>query len=159
MWLVGTPSAGGKPPEWQLAHCAVTRACVWFQLLGLKLATLWQLLQLAEPVGMWPLSLPLLALPLWQLAQSVAAVKVLWSGLAPAQLPGVWQFSQLVTPLWMGVLGLPSVPTKLPVWQVAHCVVTLKLAWNRPSAQLVKLPLWQLSQDADAEADTEPTGG
>ena len=24
MWLVGTPSAGGKAPEWQLAHCATT---------------------------------------------------------------------------------------------------------------------------------------
>ena len=106
-------------------------------------------------VGMWPLGLPLVAVPLWQLAQSVAAVKVLCSGLAPDQPVVLWQVSQVVTPLWIGVLGLPTVPPKLPVWQVAHWVLTLKLAWKRPAAQLVKLPLWQLSQLADAAADTD----
>lgn len=99
MWLVGTPSAGGKAPEWQLAHCATTRLWVWFQLLGLNADTVWQLMQLTDPVGTCPLGLPLLAAPLWQLAQSVAAVKVLWSGLAPAQPLVLWQVSQAVTPL------------------------------------------------------------
>ena len=74
--MLGLPSAGGKPPVWQLAHCAVTVVCVWFQLLGLKLVVEWQLMQLVEPTGTCPLGLPLTDTPLWQLAQFVAALKL-----------------------------------------------------------------------------------
>ena len=41
------------------------------------------------------------------------------------------------------------------MWHEAHCVVTLKFEWKRPLAQLLKLPLWQLSQLAEAEAVTD----
>jgi hypothetical protein len=75
--------------------------------------------------------------------------------LPPAHPLVVWQPSQLLTPAWIAVPGLPVAARKLPVWQVAHWLLTLKLAWNRPLAQLLKLPLWQLSQLAEAEADTE----
>jgi hypothetical protein len=107
-WLLGLPSAGGKPPVWQLAHCAVTVVCVWFQVLGLNATTVWQLMQLTEPDGMCPLGLPTALLLLWQLAQLVAAVKLLWSGFAPVHPLVLWQLSQLVTPEWMAVAGLPT---------------------------------------------------
>ena len=35
---------------------------------------------------------------------------------------------------------------KPPVWQLAHCVPTLKLTWNLPLAHVVTLPLWHASQ-------------
>ena len=60
--------------------------------------------------------------------------------------------------MWIAVPGLPTAPSRLPVWQLAHCAETAKLAWNRPSAQLEKLPLWQLSQMALAAAATVLVG-
>lgn len=155
MWFAGRPSAGGNAPVWQLEHCAATAICVWFQLLGLKPVTVWQPMQFAAPTGMCPLGLPVTATPLWQLVQLVDALKLAWSGLAPAQPAGLWQPSQLVTPAWIAVLGLPVAPSALPVWHVEHWLVTLKFAWNRPLAQLLKLPLWQLSQVAETETLTE----
>ena len=71
------PSAGGKAPLWQLAHCAVTGSCVWFQRLGFQPLVAWQLAQLVAPTGMWAAGLPVAALPLWQLVQLVAVVKPL----------------------------------------------------------------------------------
>ena len=105
--MLGLPSAGGNAPVWQASHCAATVNWVWFHALGLKLTTVWQLMQLAEPTGMCPLGLPETAAPLWHDVQLVAAVNVLWSGLPPVQPLGLWQVSQLVTPLWMAVEGLP----------------------------------------------------
>ena len=104
---------------------------------------------------MWPLGLPEAETPLWQDEQLVDELNVAWSGLAPPQPVVLWQVSQVVALAWMGVLGLPTAAWKLPVWQAAHCVETLKFEWNRPLAQLLKLPLWQLSQLADAETDTD----
>jgi hypothetical protein len=131
---------------------------VWFQLLGLKLTTEWQAMQLVDPTGTWPVGLPDTEVPLWQDVQLVDVLKVLWSGLAPPQPAVLWQVSQVVTLAWMVVLGLPTAAWKLPVWQAAHWVETLKFEWNRPLAQLLKLPLWQLSQLADDDADTDANG-
>ena len=129
MWLAGLPSAGGYAPEWQLAHCATVTTCVWLKLLDLKLAVVWHATQLVEPVGMCVPCLPVAALPLWHVMQLVAAVNVPWSGLAPAQLFVLWQLSQVVAVAWMAVPGLPTAAMKLPLWQLAHCALTLKLAW------------------------------
>lgn len=68
----------------------------------------------------------------------------------------LWQLSQLpVTAAWVALLGLPTAPRAAPLWHVAQPVLTLKLAWNRPLAQVAKLPLWQLSQLALAATGTE----
>ena len=80
-------------------------------------------------MGMCVPCLPVAALPLWHVMQLVAAVNVPWSGLAPAQLFVLWQLSQVVAVAWMAVPGLPTAAMKLPVWQLAHCAATLKLAW------------------------------
>ena len=40
------------------------------------------------------------------------------------------------------------------MWQVLHWPVTETLLWNRPLAQLAKLPRWQVSQLAAADAVT-----
>ena len=53
---------------------------------------------------------------------------------------------------------MPTADRKLPVWQVAHCALTLKFEWKRPVAQLENEPLWQLSQLADAATATEANG-
>ena len=78
MCAAGLPSAGGKAPLWQLAHCAVTGTWVWLNFVGFQVLTLWQAKQLVAPTGTWVACLPLAAVPLWQLAQLVAAVKVPW---------------------------------------------------------------------------------
>ena len=77
MWLAFLPSAGAKPPVWQLAHWLATVTWVWLKLLGFQLLVLWQERQLVAPEGMWLADLPVAALLLWQLAQLVAAVYVL----------------------------------------------------------------------------------
>ena len=104
------PSAGRKPPVWQLSHCAATTICVWFHLVGVQPCglTLWQLKQLSA-VGMCVADLPLAVTP-WHCAQLVAAVNVLWSTVAVAQLVVLlWQLSQLpVTLAWVAVVGLPT---------------------------------------------------
>ena len=61
----------------------------------------------------------------------------------------------MVTPVWMGVAGLPVALRKAPLWQVAQPVLTLKLTWNLPLAQVENPPLWQLSQLAEAAAATD----
>ena len=83
MWVAPLPSAGGKLPEWQVAHCAVTGTCVWLKLLGFQFAVPWQLAQLVAPTGMWLVGLPVAPLPLWHPVQLVAAVNVVWSTRAP----------------------------------------------------------------------------
>lgn len=86
-------------------------------------------------------------LPLWQLVQFVDEVKVLWSTLADDhEVADLWQVSHTVTPLWIGVPGLPTAGGKLPVWQVAHCLVTATEAWNVAGAHAPNPALWQLSQ-------------
>ena len=99
MWLAGLPSAGAKPPVWQVEHCAATGCWVWFQRLGFHVAAVavWQAMQLAV-VGMCVVVLPEALAPLWQLLQAVATVKVAWLGLpATVQLVGVvWQAPQAV---------------------------------------------------------------
>jgi hypothetical protein len=71
------PSAGGFDPLWHVVHCPATDSCVWFQVVGFHEFTLWQLVQLSEPVLMWTLFLPLACAPLWHEAQLVALVKLL----------------------------------------------------------------------------------
>jgi hypothetical protein len=51
MWLAFGPSAGAKPPEWQVAHWFATGIWLWFQFVGFQAAVAWQLMQLAA-VGM-----------------------------------------------------------------------------------------------------------
>ncbi|MGH7460547.1 MAG: hypothetical protein ACREMA_05910 [Longimicrobiales bacterium] len=58
----------------------------------------------------------------------------------------LWQVSQVVTLAWTGVLGLRTAGGKLPLWQLAHCVLTDTLLWNFAGAQATNPPLWQLSQ-------------
>lgn len=75
--MVGRPSAGGKPPVWQLAQALATTICVWFHLVGVHSdgLTLWQLKQFSV-VGMCVADLPRADVP-WQVVQFVAALKVL----------------------------------------------------------------------------------
>ena len=107
-WFVGLPSAGGKAPLWQLAHCAVTVTCVWLKLEGFHVVVVWQAMQFVAATGTWVADLPVALLLLWQLAQLVAAVYVLWSTLAPSQVVvDLWQLSQLpVTVACVGFEGL-----------------------------------------------------
>ena len=97
MWFAVGPSAGGKPPEWQLAHWLATAIWLWFQVVGFQPVVLWQLMQFNE-VEMCVATLPVAALPLWQFAQLVALLNRLWSGLAPPcqVLVDLWQFSHTV---------------------------------------------------------------
>ena len=60
---------------------------------GFQALVVWQSSQLL-PLVMWPLFLPVAAVPLWQLAQG--AVTVLWSKLTADQLLVVWQSSQVL---------------------------------------------------------------
>jgi hypothetical protein len=46
----------------------------------------------------------------------------------------------------------------LSVWHETHPELTLTLLWNLPLAQVVKLPLWQVSQFAAAAAATDAYG-
>ena len=41
------------------------------------------------------------------------------------------------------------------MWQLLQPLLTATLAWKRPLLQLLKLPLWQLSQLAEAAAATD----
>lgn len=113
--MLGLPCAGGKEPEWQLAHWPVTAIWVWFQLEGLKAVVVWQLVQFREPVGMWVADLPLALVALWQLAQLVADVKPAWSMPLAGVKPLVeWQLSQgSVVTTWLAVL--PGAVD--PLWQ------------------------------------------
>ena len=150
------PSAGGYPPVWHDAHCAVTVSCVWFHLVGVQPLTVWQLAQLVLPTGMWLPDLPVALLPLWQLAQLVAVVKPLWSTLADDQLlVDLWQLSQLpLTPACSALPGLPTAGAKAPVWQLLQLALMDVLACTLAGAQLPKPDLWQLSQLAEARAGT-----
>jgi hypothetical protein len=99
MWLVDGPSAGGKPPLWQVEHWLVTGCWEWFHLVGFHDEVLWQLTQSVVVVKCWPF-FPAAALPLWQLAQFVVLLKRLWSTFAPAQVEvDLWQLSQVLCPL------------------------------------------------------------
>ena len=75
MCAAGLPSAGGKPPLWQLVHWLVTATCVWFQAVGRQaLKDRWQLSQAALALtGMCCALLPVAREPLWQVAQVPAA--------------------------------------------------------------------------------------
>ena len=44
------------------------------------------------------------------------------------------------------------------MWQVTQPVLTVTLLWNLPLAQVVKLPLWQVSHLAAAAAATDAYG-
>ena len=94
---------------WQLPHCPVTASCVCVHLVGVQAVTLWQLKQLAEPVGTCVPLRPVALLPLWQLTQLVLLLKLPWSTLAPLQvLVLLWQLSQLPVTLACAVVpGLP----------------------------------------------------
>ncbi len=132
---------------WQLAHCAVTTVCVWFQAVGRQLLKPWWQVShdCAALTGMCWAALPVARWPLWQVLQ-VPGTTPAWSKLAAGiQAPVRWQLSQeavvgrwlrdlpeAVMPLWQ-VVQLPMVtpewvkraPTKVCVlWQVSHdCVV------------------------------------
>lgn len=115
MWFAVGPSAGGKPPLWQVEHWLATAIWLWFQVLGFQPETLWQLTQFAL-VGRWDAGLPVAALPLWQLAQLVALVVVLWSNLAPVKLTVVWQVSQpWVVATWPAGLTTLALAKRLPL--------------------------------------------
>ena len=118
---------------------------MWFQLLGLKLLVLWQLVQLLEPVGMWLADLPLAVEPLWQLAQLVAEVKPAWSmPLAGEKALVEWQLSQARVVLTC-VADLPGAVEPLwQTWQLPACT-WLWLNLMPPKALVV----WQLSQAWD----------
>jgi hypothetical protein len=153
MCVAGRPSAGGNAPLWQVEHWLVTVTCVWLNLVGFQPVTAWQLKQFTDALtGTWVLGLPVAELP-WQLAQLVAEVNPLWSTLAPAHPLVVWQVSQpAVVCRW--VADLPAAGGKPPVWQVAHCPVTVTLLWNLAGAQAAKPPLWHVSQFALETPDT-----
>jgi hypothetical protein len=157
MWVALRPSAGGYPPVWHEAHLAATVTCVWLNLLGVQPVVLWQLKQLVDPTGAWVDGLPLALEPSWQLAQLVEALKPEWSTLAADQLlVDLWQLSQLpVTLAWIALPGLPTAGRNAPVWQVAQAPVTVTLEWNLAGVQVEKPDLWQVSQLADALAETE----
>jgi hypothetical protein len=122
VWLALLPSAGGKVPVWQLAHCAVTGTWVWLKRLGFQVVVVWQLMQLVVPTGMCVVDLPVALLPLWQVPQTVAVVNVLWSTLAPVHVVVErWQFSHTVWPVCTVVVG------RMPRWQVEHCAVIVTL--------------------------------
>ncbi|MFO1328936.1 MAG: hypothetical protein U1F56_16375 [Rubrivivax sp.] len=72
--------------------------------------------------------------------------------MVPAQpLVDLWQLSQLpLTVACSAFDGFPAAPSIPPPWQLAQPLLTATLACRRPLAQLVVLPLWQLSQDMDA---------
>ncbi|TFH69296.1 hypothetical protein E3W66_05110 [Gammaproteobacteria bacterium LSUCC0057] len=79
---------------------------------------LWQSSQLLLLL-MWPLFLPVAAIPLWQLAQLPVTAE--WSNTAPSQLLVVWQSSQLLPlAIWLG--DLPS--ATVPLWQLAQVPIT-----------------------------------
>src|SRR6059058_5742792 len=110
MWLGVLPLA--VLPLWQFEHWFATGTCVWFQVEGFHVTTVWQATQFAV-VGMWVAVLPVALLPLWQAVQLVAAVNRLWSGLVVDSQLAVerWQFSQLpVTPACVGVFGFAVRP-------------------------------------------------
>ena len=131
MCVADLPSAGGNAPLWQLAQLFAATVCVWLKVVGFHEVTLWQATQLVAATGTWVALLPVAALPLWQLLQFVAAVNVLWSTFAKFQsVVDLWQFSHTVWPVWMAVLGLPTAGGKVPVWQVAHCVLIDTALWN-----------------------------
>jgi hypothetical protein len=133
MWLVGRPSAGGKPPVWQVEHWFVTATCVWLNLVVVQApVVLWHVAQVFSVTGMWLPGLPVAPEPLWQVAQLVAAVYWLWSTLAPVHtLVDLWQDSQLlVTPLCVVSFGRRWPGVKLPMWHVWHCAATVTLVWN-----------------------------
>ena len=143
------PSAGGKVPVWQLAHCAVTGTCVWLKRLGFQAVVVWQLMQLVVPTGMCVVGLPVAPVPLWQVVQLVADVKVLWSTLAPVQVVVErWQFSHTVWPTCTVVVGL------IDRWHVEHCAVIVTLLCTLAGVHAVKPALWQVSQLAAADAAT-----
>jgi hypothetical protein len=119
---------------------------VWLNLDGSHVVVPWQLMQLAAPTGICLADLPVAVVPLWQVAQLVAAVKVLWLTFAPAHPVVRWQLSQLVTPVWIGVFGLPTAGGKLPLWQLAHWVLTDTLLCKRAGAQAAYPALWHVSQ-------------
>ena len=74
-------------------------------------------------------------------------------------LVDLWQLSQLpLTLAWIVLFGLPAAGGKAPVWQVEQAVLTLTLAWNLAGAQVPKPDLWQVSQLAEALADTDWKG-
>ena len=141
---------------WQLAHWPATLNWVWFQLLGVQLATPWQLPQPLDPTGMCVAALPVAALPLWQDAQLVDALNALWSTRAPDQVVVErWQLSQL--PVTLACTALPGLPTaggKPPLWQPTQPLPMATLLCTRAELQLPKPALWQLSQLADAVAAT-----
>ena len=149
MWVVPLPSAGGKLPVWQVAHCAVTGTCVWLKRLGFQVAVVWQLMQLVVPTGMCVAGLPVAPLPLWHPVQLVAAVNVVWSTRAPLQvLVERWQFSHTVWPTCTVVVGL------IDRWHVEHCAVIVTLLCTLAGVHAVKPALWQVSQLAAADAAT-----
>lgn len=127
--MPGRPSAGGKAPLWQVAHCAVTLTWVWFQRVGFHPVVAWQLAQLVAPTGMWLPGLPVAVLPLWQLAHWVAEVKALWSTLPPVhEVKDLWQLSHCaVVARWLA--DLPSAGGKDPLWQLAHWPTTGAWVW------------------------------
>jgi hypothetical protein len=51
--LVEGPSAGGKPPLWQVEHWLVTGCWEWFHLVGFHELVLWQLTQSVVVMKCW----------------------------------------------------------------------------------------------------------
>src|SRR5205085_5402417 len=143
MWLGVLPLA--VLPLWQLEHWLATGICVWFQVEGFHVTTVWQAMQFAV-VGMWVAVLPRALVPLWQPEQLVAALNRLWSGRADIQLTVErWQSPQLVvTPACTGVMGLPVATT--PLWQVPQRSRVTPMWLKRAPVKLTVL--WQVSHVA-----------
>src|SRR5512145_1766694 len=118
MWLVPRPSAGGKPPVWQVAHWFATTSWVWLKLDGRHEPPVrWQLSQLCEPTGTCVAVLPVAREPLWQVAQ-VPGETPLWSKPeAGVQAVVLWQLShEPLVAMWLVLL--PG--AVLPLWQLAQ---------------------------------------
>ena len=152
MCVTERPSAGGKPPVWQVEHWAATGTWVWFHFDGRQTTVPWHEKQFVAPTGTWFRALPVAPVPpVWQLAQFVAAVNVLWLILAPSQVSvEVWQVSHaafVVT--W--VVDLPTAGGYCPVWQLVQLLAIVRLACTLAEVFHATVPpLWQVSQFATA---------
>ena len=133
--VLGLPTAGGKLPEWQVAHWFDTDTALWKRAGAQALKpALWQVSQLALAAaeivwyGMWFARLVSAGgnAPLWQLAHWFATVTCVWFHLDGTQPVTLWQLAQLAAPTGMWLPGLPVTPPP-PLWQPAQLVATVKV--------------------------------
>ena len=128
------PTAGGKLPLWQVAHCAETEKDPWNRADAHELKPpLWQLSQFALAAadtvwyGMWFARLVSAGgnAPLWQLAHWLLTVTCVWFHFDGTQPLTLWQLAQLAAPTGMWVEFLPV--ALLPLWQLEQLVAAVNV--------------------------------